>query len=268
MDWSGELRREIRERALVWAQHAGVPTYESRGVPSTILFPCQQSGHTHGNLFPSVCESVHSEPGWEPRLAKAHSRKTALPDEHKADAKELDSSNSSDALLMNFFCFPGASSRFGPVIGASPTDAKPVFGYKAQVPLRHGNDGTEVDMLLGNTFIEAKLTERDFKSAPLERLSTYADFEREFSVDALPKADGVVHGYQLIRNVLAAHHHSRNLVVLIDARRPDLLHEWWLVHSAIRDESLRVRCHARFWQELAAEATAAHRAMLAMKYGL
>jgi hypothetical protein len=87
---------------------------------------------------------------------------------------ELDSSNSSDALLMNCFCYPGASVRLARALGAAPIDAIPQFGYRACILLSDGTtDATEVDMLLGDTLVEAKLTERDFTSRPKAHVFRY-----------------------------------------------------------------------------------------------
>ena len=80
---------------------------------------------------------------------------------------ELDTCTSSDALLMNIFCYPGLSRdcRVPALLGTDP-GASLCFGYKARVPLVDGRfDRTEVDLRLGNVLVEAKLTEGDFQSA-------------------------------------------------------------------------------------------------------
>jgi hypothetical protein len=61
---------------------------------------------------------------------------------------------------------------------------------------------------------------------------------------------------------------ERRFVVLLDARRPDLLREWWVIHSAIRSSELRSRCGFVFWQEIASAAPDDLRAFLDEKYGL
>ena len=66
--------------------------------------------------------------------------------------RELDACTSSDALLMNVFCYPGVFK-----------DGR----FRARVPLANGKfDRTEVEMRLGELLIEAKLTESDFQRAP------------------------------------------------------------------------------------------------------
>ena len=61
---------------------------------------------------------------------------------------ELDTCMSSDALLMNIFCHPGAlqNGRVLALLDIEP-GATPIFGYRARVPLANGRfDRTEVDM--------------------------------------------------------------------------------------------------------------------------
>jgi hypothetical protein len=50
--------------------------------------------------------------------------------------KELDSSMSSDALLMNIFCYPGVTKRreVSLMLGTGVGDL-PEFGFKPRVPL-------------------------------------------------------------------------------------------------------------------------------------
>ena len=65
---------------------------------------------------------------------------------------ELECANSSDALLMNLFCYPGLTRRPG-VCRLLGVDAglRPEFGVRVQVPLANGRvDRTEVDMQLGD----------------------------------------------------------------------------------------------------------------------
>ena len=173
------------------------------------------------------------------RLRKTHtSARGALPRNDRGFWSELDSSNSSDALLMNVFCFPGvfegvrAFSLLGLESGAAPE-----FGFKARVPLLGGRfDRTEVDMRLGSMLVEAKLTESDFQTREKTIVESYRDFAKVFDRKALPvgreswsrqrgsetRATRYV-SYQLIRNVLAAQANDCSFCVLCDARRPDLL---------------------------------------------
>ena len=71
----------------------------------------------------------------------------------RATAKELDSSNSSDALLMNCFCFPGAVPRIMKGLGLSESmglTGLPEFGVTAKLPkTQNRQDATELDMRIG-----------------------------------------------------------------------------------------------------------------------
>ncbi len=184
--------------------------------------------------------------------------------------RELDSCNSSDALLMNVFCFPrtlpdgAVYDLLGVEQGGSPE-----FGFRARVPLANGKfDRTEVDMRLGGLLVEAKLTESDFQCAELEVVENYRDFAEVFERRSLPKFGGRYNSYQLIRNVLAAHHNQASFCVLLDARRTDLLEDWFAVMSSVRPVDLRLRCKVLTWQELAEVLPRKLQRFLADKYGI
>jgi hypothetical protein len=271
-NWVSKLKGELRERALYLAAAQGVPHYSSLGDSPTILFPIAADGTSHGNFHPDSWQAIRATDVWACRLDKAHARAaTALPIEH-AGARELDSSNSSDALLMNCFCFPGAVPRIMKGLGLSesmgPT-APPEFGVEAKLPkTQNRQDATELDMKIGSYIFEAKLTEKDFTSRAIDHVREYTDFNSVFDSSALPVVDSEFKGYQLIRNVLAASHLKASLIVLLDQRRPDLLQEWWSVHAAIEDTDLRLRCGFRTWQQVAAASPPPLAAYLASKYGV
>lgn len=267
MNWSGSLRAELARRARAWADRHGVPYYLSLGSEPTVLFEATEDGRCHGNFLPASWEAIRSNPEWARRLKKTHSRKRALPEEKRAGARELDSSNSSDALLMNCFCFPGAAEA---ILGNTVSNTgPPSFGFPAAVRLADGTtDATEIDMRLGGLIVEAKLTESDFTTRPEAHVLRYSELGTCFDVQSLPRESGSIAGYQLIRNVLAAAQLGAQLLVLIDQRRPDLLHEWWRVHASISEVSLRLRCGFRTWQGVAAASPPALREFLQEKYGL
>lgn len=182
---------------------------------------------------------------------------------------ELDSSNSSDALLMNCFCYPGSAERIlQSTFQTTPTG--PVeFGVNGNVPLRNGRpDTTELDMRIGNIVCEAKLTESDFTSKHTTIVESYRDFHNVFDASLLTQVEGKYQSYQLIRNVLAADAHAYHFVLMCDRRRPDLLHHWTTVHAAIRHSELKARCHFLLWQKVAEACSAPLRQFLRKKYGL
>jgi len=270
MDWSSTLRSTLRERALAWAQAQGLPNYNSLGKAPTVLFERTDDGQSHGNFHTDAWQAIISNTSWRSRLDKPHSQARALPVAKAATARELDSSNSSDALLMNCFCYPGAAKRILERLGFSMhASAQPEFGVKAKLPLiDESPDATEIDMRVGGIVFEAKLTEKDFTSRPVAHVQRYSGLATHFDLSALPSTGAEIGGYQLIRNVLAGADKNATLIVLLDQRRPDLLQEWWQIHSAIKDIALRLRCGFRTWQEVASVSPGALREFLARKYGL
>jgi hypothetical protein len=183
---------------------------------------------------------------------------------------ELDCANSSDALLMNIFCYGRSvqNNRLMAMLG-TPSGLAPEFGFRPGVPLRNGKvDRTEIDMKLGDLLIEAKLTETHFQTAPSARLERYRDFEEVFDSDELPRSGDSILGYQLIRGVLAAYSTGGSFSVLCDARRPDMMEKWHSVMRAVRSYAFRCRLKALTWQEIADFLPGPLRRFLAMKYGI
>jgi len=75
-------------------------------------------------------------------------------------------------------------------------------------------------------------------------------------------------GYQLIRNVLAAHATGCSFCVIHDERRPDLREAWFTVLRAVRDAEMKTRLKVLTWQELAAVLPRELREFLEVKYGI
>ena len=149
------------------------------------------------------------------------------------------------------------------------TEARPQFGVRARVRMKEGRaDRTEVDMVLGDLLVEAKLTESDFQTASKELVEQYRDFVKVFARKELPRRNGRHEGYQLIRNVLAAHESGASFCLLADGRRPDLREQWFAVMRCVRDADLRTRCKMLTWQELAEVLPERLRHFLAEKYGI
>lgn len=269
-NWSARLREDLCARAAAYATQAGVASYKSGGSPPTTLFPLAPGGRSHGNFEPQSFAALAANASWRQRLEKPHTRQRGLKPPYDATACELDSCTSSDALLMNVFCYPGAVAGSLATLLGVRGGTTPEFGVAGDVPLRGGRtDATEIDMRLGETNVEAKLTEADFTRRAKPVVDRYDGLNDVFETALLP-ADGDDYlGYQLIRNVLAvARRPAARFLVLLDARRPDLLREWWTVHTAIKDGGVRARCGFATWQEVAAEVPAPLRAFLSLKYGL
>jgi hypothetical protein len=264
------LRRELCARNAAFATENHLSYVKSYGSTPVIVYAPEEDGKRHGNFFAASYAAMLKRPEWARRLAKIHtSARSSLP---TADRKwrELDSSMSSDALLMNIFCCPGVCSRqsVASLLGTDTTDV-PLFGCKARVPLLNGRtDQTEVDLTLGRLFVEAKLTEDDFQKKNPAVVESYRDLNKVFDVEALPRSGNQYISYQLIRNVLAAHASEVSFCVIADARRPDLIEAWHAIMRCVRHAELTTRCKVLTWQELSAVLPGKLQQFLAAKYGI
>jgi len=269
MSWNNLLRSQLSHLNRQFAIQHGIPFYESLGTPSTIMFRSFADGARHGNFLDSSYIAILNNNEWKRRLLKPHARKNALPETEGTNACELDSSNSSDALLMNVFCYPGILNSKMTTLFRSTKFYQPEFGVPGLVPLKNGKcDKTEIDLRLGSVIAESKLTELDFTPKDKNIVENYVNFNDVFHTDKLPQNEGQYLCYQLIRNVLAAFHHNYSFFVLCDARRPDLIQAWWTVYGAIRQTDLRLRCGIRLWQEIASCADLELKGFLSDKYAI
>ena len=264
------LRHELSFRNLQYAERLRLAKCESVGQPPVVCYLPFDEGTRHGNFLPETYRAILKNNDWRKRLGKVHTgAREALP---RTDRRwcELDSSNSSDALLMNIFCFPGTLRQQG-VFNLIGTEERacPQFGVRARVPLSNGRaDRTEIDMRLGSVLLEAKLTEAGFQTAPVQLVENYRDFKEVFDCGILPRDKNRYFSYQLIRNVLAAQAHQCSFCVMVDARRPDLREAWYAVMRAIVTLDLRLRCKMVTWQELAGELPRKLQEFLGEKYGI
>ena len=263
---SSDLRREIGARNLLLAQ--GIAHESTFGAVPSVLY--QEAGCEHGNFLPAAYRRIRASPDWNRRLKKCYTSSKRIARSGDRTRRELDCANSSDALLMNVFCYPGVTRREGlcSLLGIEP-GVRPQFGVKPGTPLLSGCvDRTEIDMALGHLFVEAKLTESDFQSARRDLVFRYKDLDSVFDVDELPTSGAGFHSYQLIRGVLAAHHRQRSFLVLCDARRTDLSEGWYRVLRAVRSCELRSRLTILTWQELSGALPRMLQRFLQQKYGI
>jgi hypothetical protein len=271
MNLSVAFRRAVAEQAKKYAHAESIPHCFSYGDDPAVCFFPYESDLRHGNFLDRSYKAIQANPEWRKRLAKVHtSGRRSLPVTERGRWMELDTCMSSDALLMNIFCHPGAlqNSRVLALLDAE-LGATPLFGYRARVPLANGRfDRTEVDMRIGNLLIEAKLTETDFQSAEKKTLLTYLDFSDVFDCRQLPQTRDRYLSYQLLRNVLAAYALQCSFCVLIDARRTDLADAWYEVVKCVKPVDLRTRLRISTWQEITQHTPAILRRFLSAKYGL
>jgi hypothetical protein len=270
MNWSESLRREISQQARDYAERYSIPCYFSVGQVPTVMFEAYAGGTLHGNFLPFSYKAILGKESWKKRLNKPHQQNKAFPIEKRTQAKELDSSNSSDALLMNVFCNPKVL-KISAVAKWFELDSlpEPEFGFPGEVPFGNGKkDTTEIDMRLSSVFVEAKVTETDFTGKAKSHVESYRDFKTVFEISALPQTEKEYLNYQLIRNVLAAFAHKTRFVLICDARRPDLLRSWWDVLKCVKSTDLRLQCKFVLWQEIATCVGRDLKVFLEDKYGI
>lgn len=265
------LRRELSWRNQQFALAKNLPHALSYGEVPTVCYQPVENDIAHGNFLRATYQAIVANPEWVLRLRKHHSQAArCLPQTDRGNWRELDSSASSDALLMNCFCLPGVlrNGRVQDLLGVE-RGSVPQFGFKPRVPLANGKfDRTEVDMRLGNLLVESKLTESNFQSCIPEKVECYRDFFDAFDSRRLPQFGKKYLCYQLIRNVLAASAYGYSVCLLADERRWDLIEAWYGVISCVIPGDLRLRCKVLTWQELAVLLPAKLRRFLDEKYGI
>jgi len=268
--YASALRQELIARNSSYASLKRLPHVTSYGELPVVVYQQSECGRHHGNFIAASYRAILRRPGWRKRLQKVHAQgRRSLPAKD-GSWRELDSSLSSDALLMNIFCYPGVTRRMEvcSILGLEPGSV-PEFGFMPRIPLlSEAIERTEVDMKLGNKIFEAKLTEGDFQIQCTELVEQYRDLREVFEPRQLPRTKRKYVSYQLIRNVLAAHVLDLDFCTLLDARRPDLLEDWYEVVRCIRFAGLRAKCKVLTWQELTPSLPAALQRFVSLKYGI
>ena len=261
------LRWELSQRNALRA--AGWAAEMSYGPVPSIVYAENEAGE-HGNFLPASYKRILEQAGWKARLAKVYTGSRFLPRKADRTRRELECANSSDALLMNIFCYPGILRRTAlcSLLGIEP-GIHPTFGFRARIPLQNGaDDRSEIDLKLGKLFIEAKLTEGNFQSAKQGLVHRYRDLEAVFDVDRLPIRKERYRSYQLIRGALAAHAHGASFAVFCDRRRQDLIEHCFEIISAVTSAELRCRLSVVTWQEIAVATPSKVKGFLSEKYGI
>ncbi len=239
------------------------------GRVASVIYSEKEDGE-HGNFLAASYKRICADASWRKRLEKAYTSSSRVPRSGDRRRAELECANSSDALLMNIFCYPRIlhSAAFCALLGID-VGLRPQFGVRAHLAMRSGEiDRTELDMCLGSLLLEAKLTESGFGCASRRRLLRYVDLEAVFRVEELPWRDERVNGYQLIRGVLAAYAAETRYVLICDGRRADLQETWFQVLRAVRSCDVRSRMALLSWQEIANHTPAVVQAFLREKYGI
>ena len=201
--WSASLlRRDLSARAHHLARLQNLLHDIHPGSESVVIFGRDEQGR-HGNFHPASDITICANPAWLRRLTKPHTASRRSRARNDWPWMELDSANSSDALLMNIFCHPAVfnahtlAPAVANLLNVDPT-AQPCFGINPGVPLKHPRKGrsklppeltdrTEIDLQLGNLFLEAKLTESNFQTAAPRLIERYRDLETVFDLTRLPR---------------------------------------------------------------------------------
>jgi len=257
------LRKQLSELAGRYAKKHHLPFETSHG--GVIIFKKDQNKDIHGNFLDSSYGNILGKENWMVRLDKPH---PSFPG-RKQQVKELDSCNSSDALLMNIFCHPRIDKwkSLKKLLGLSEI-GEPEFGFLAKVRKNNDQvDATEIDMKLDSILMEAKLTEKGFTRKRKRIVKSYDNFKEVFNEELLPQSSEDYLNYQIIRNILAAYERNLSFLLLCDARRPDLVKEFYLTARCVKYDWLRVRCNIVFWQEIAQNVGEELRDFLVEKYG-
>jgi hypothetical protein len=194
--YGARLREELcaRNRRYAAGLRAGLGTglgrrlayVESYGSSPVIVYAPEDG--RHGNFFDAAYAAIVARPDWMRRFDKVHAQAARSLPKAERRWRELDSSMSSDALLMNVFCTPGVveSSAVQKMLGVDDRQV-PAFGVRARVPLASGRfDRTEVDMQWDALLVEAKLTEFDFQTCEKRVVEAYRDFDEVFDRELLP----------------------------------------------------------------------------------
>lgn len=264
------LRRELSARNLDRA--ATHPHELTHGATPSILYTPNPDTATHGNFLPASYRRILANPAWAARLTKSYAAAARIPRRHdRSHRAELDCANSSDALLMNLFCYPGILRRPATCqLLQVEVGLTPQFGVRTDIPVTGTlPDRTEADLLLGDLLLEAKLTESSFGQARPSLVTRYRNFDLAFDPEDLPRTHaGHFAHYQLLRGALAAHASGRRFALLADRRRPDLHESWFQILRAVRSADLRSRLLLLTWQELAQTLPSTLQAFLATKYGI
>ena len=194
------------------------------------------------NFHPDTFANIYKNNNYKEKLGKIHANVSSF--------KEMQSSNSSDALLMNLFAHPKIKEwkSFRDLISIDQSDNiefgwNPVFDNET-------NHKTEIDMKIENSIFEAKLTEKDFTQKELKVVLTYSNVENIIDLEILTN-NNIVYNYQLIRNLLTAEKYDYKFNLLIDETRTDLIREFYKVKSAIKVKSLLNNFNFLTWQEIA-----------------
>jgi len=235
MDYTNILKNRLKDNANALG-------YNGKIRESAFIFNDLQDNF-HNKSFQNIISGNHSD--WQKRTQKKHTHFTQ-------NILEMQSCNSSDALLMNIFCHPKIRLWKGvSKLLKVNMDNGIEFGWQGVGFSNELSHKTEIDMKIGNRLFEAKLTEKDFTAKPIGIVENYDGFDDVFDKTLLLKKDNEYPNYQLIRNILAAYKNECFFTLLVDESRIDLIRSLQVTQMAIKIGDLRKQIDFITWQEIA-----------------
>lgn len=236
MNYSDKLKERLKKNAFKLVESG---SHKGRERNTAFIFDDIKMNFHH-----KTWSNIKGNENWLKRSEKKHT--------HFSDGTfEMQSSNSSDALLMNIFCFPGFFNWSGPKKILKIDQCKDIqFGWNPEFENENKNHPTEIDLKIGDNIFEAKMTESSFTAKEKDVVYSYADFNKVFNDRNLVDGENSIKHYQLIRNVLTAYKYNYNFTVLLDESRIDLIRDFTEVLKAIKIIDLKQRINFVTWQEL------------------
>jgi len=236
---SGKLKKRLKKNALLMCKLNEEINGNER--QSAFIF----SNVSMSFYQPSFAEVIKN-PDWVKRINKKHTH-------FKDGTLEMQSSNSSDAILMNIFCNPSISMNDSLKkyldIKISNSQRDIVFGWNPEFENESNKKPTEIDMKIGNHIFEAKLTENSFTKKNVDVLMKYPLINEIFFFKKIEvNQNKQVKNYQLFRNIITAYKYNFKFTILIDETRLDLIKEINNVKEIIKDEDLKARINFMTWQ--------------------
>jgi hypothetical protein len=247
MTYSDNLKMELKYLSLEYSiKNNFIPV---KPIPkSAFIFK-----NISDNFFGLSFDNTKKNENWGKRLHKIHTDK-------RIDF-EMQSSNSSDTLLMNIFSHPNIKNWKGVAKLFDIEEVEKIDSIKYGINPEIMKNGapeqrarkTEIDLLInGEIICEAKLTEKDFTDHSIDDVELYDKFVAIFKREYLDQTEVKYKNYQLIRNIIALDHKKyKRFYLICDLRRPDLIKAFLRTILCIKDISLRSKCGIIFWQDLA-----------------
>lgn len=234
MNYSNKLKQRIKKNITHFINKNIVDEKKSAFIFNEI------SDNFNVNSYKNINDNIN----WKNRLEKKHTT--------VKNVYEMQSSNSSDALLMNIFCHPKFKNWKGMnnLFKIDKFDDFE-FGWNPEFKNEKSSYKTEIDLKFNDIIIEAKFTEENFKTQIKTVVESYENFDLVFEKDLLKVTENNEYkNYQLIRNILTAYKYNFRFILIIDESRIDLIKEFLKTIISIKNLELRNKIEFITWQEI------------------